>query len=254
MKNQPFNLIYVDAFAGQGSFTLNAEYYLDDYHDFRDLHAGSPRRALAIQDKPFDKLLFCEIDPQRFEALARLQQEFPDRDIAVHNEDANVMLPQFCENLQPLDRAVVFLDPFATAVDWSTIDAIARTEKIDCWILFPVKAISQLMPTDHQPRASWAARLDKIFGFRDHWTGLYHRAAQLPLFDSDPGYERPGGSGPIADRYRERLESVFNTVAPTRRILKNSRNSPMFELFFGASNPVGARIAVEIADHILKHW
>ena len=254
LKNRPFRLIYVDAFAGEEAFRLNAELYQDDYDDLRALYEGSARIALGIQDKPFDNLIFSETDQQRFEALARLQQEFPDRDIVVHNEDANVILPQFCENLQPLDRAVVFLDPFATAVDWSTVDAIARTEKIDCWIPFPVKAISQLMPTDHQPRESWAARLDKIFGVREHWAGLYRRSAQLPLFDSDPGYERPGGSGPIADRYRERLESVFNTVAPTRRILKNSRNSPMFELFFGASNPAGARIAVEIADHILKHW
>ncbi len=254
LKNRPFRLIYVDAFAGEGAFRLNAELYQDDYDDFREMYDGSARIALSIKDKPFDNLIFSETDQQRYQVLASLRREFPDRDITVHNEDANVMLPRFCENLQPLDRAVVFLDPFATSVDWSTIEAIAATNKIDCWILFPVGAIARMMPTNDQPRESWAVRLDKIFGSNEYWTGLYRRSAQLPLLDFDPGYQRPGGSGPIADRYRERIESVFHTVAPTRRIFKNSRNSPMFELFFAASNPRGAGPAIRIADHLLQNW
>ena len=209
---------------------------------------------MGIQDKSFDKYVFSEADPRRYYILTELRREFPARDITVHNEDANVMLPRFCESLQPLDRAVVFLDPFATSVSWSSVEAIARTKKIDCWILFPVGAIARMMPTDDQPRESWAIQLDRIFGSREHWQDFYRLSAQLSFFESDPGYERPGGSGPIADRYRERLESVFHTVAPTRRILKNYRNSPMFELFFVASNPEGARPAVRIADHILRNW
>ncbi len=254
LKNQPFRLIYIDAFAGEGSFRLNSDFYQDDYSDFRAMHNGSAKVALSIQDKSFDKFVFSETDPQRYQVLMELRREFPDQDVTVHNEDANVMLPQFCESLHSLDRAVVFLDPFATSVSWSTVAAIARTEKIDCWILFPVGAIARMMPTDDQPRKSWAVQLDRIFGSREHWTGLYRPSAQLSFFESNPGYERPGGSGPIADRYRERLESAFHTVAPTRRILKNSRNAPMFELFFAASNPTGASSAVRIADHILRHW
>ena len=53
--------------------------------------------------------------------------------------------------------------------------------------------------------------------------------------------------------YRKRLETVFAKVAPTRRTFRNSTNSPMFELFFGAGNPIGAKRAVPIADHILKY-
>ncbi len=76
----------------------------------------------------------------------------------------------------------------------------------------------------------------------------------MSLFGDEPGLERPEGSGPIADNYRARLEEVFERVAPTQRIFRNSRNSPMFELFFAASNPRGAPIAIEIADHILQSW
>ena len=66
--------------------------------------------------------------------------------------------------------------------------------------------------------------------------------------------ERKRGSDKIAEAYRERLKSTFTKVAPTRRVLKNSTNSNLFDLFFAASNPRGASIAVKIADHILKHW
>ncbi len=254
LKNQRFNLIYVDAFAGEGSFHLNAELYSDNYDDFRGLHDGSPRIALRVQDRPFDRFLFIEIDPKRSEALTELRRQYPQREITIRNEDANVVLPQFCESLQFSDRAVVFLDPFALTVSWSTIEAVAATKKIDCWFLFPLSAVARMMPTDESPTESWAIHLDEIFGAREHWSGLYRPSPQLSLFESDPTYERPGGSGPIADRYRERLESIFHTIAPTRRVLKNSRNSPLFELFFAASNSVGAGPAVRIADHILRNW
>ncbi len=209
---------------------------------------------MGIQDKPFDKLMFCEIDPRRYQALTELRREFPGRDIEVRNEDANRMLPGFCVGLQPLDRAVVFLDPFATEVSWSTVVTIAETEKIDCWILFPVDAIARMMPRDDQPSNALAVQLDRIFGLREHWSDFYRPSPQLSLFESTPRQERISGSGRIADRYHERLGEVFFRVAPTRRTFVNSRNTPMFELFFGASNPEGTRPAIRIADHILRNW
>ncbi|WP_375494674.1 hypothetical protein [uncultured Nostoc sp.] len=36
------------------------------------------------------------------------------------------------------NRAVLFLDPFGMQIPWSTIEAIAHTEAIDLWYLFPL--------------------------------------------------------------------------------------------------------------------
>lgn len=254
LKNKRFTLFYVDAFAGEGSFRLNAEPYDQEYGDFTELYSGSPRIALGIQDKPFDKLVFSEIDPARYEILTQLRQEFFDRDIEISNEDANDMLARFCRGLRTFDRAVVFLDPFATSVSWSTIEVIAETQKIDCWILFPVGTIARLMPKQDQPSEALARRLDRIFGSRESWSDFYRLSQQMLLFEEQQGYEREMGSRQIADRYRKRLEEVFFQVAPTRKVLRNSRNSPMFELYFGASNPAGAGPAIRIADHILNNW
>ena len=59
LKNQRFRLIYVDAFAGEGTW-LPGSAYTADYDDFRELHRGSPRIALETRDKPFDKLILVE--------------------------------------------------------------------------------------------------------------------------------------------------------------------------------------------------
>lgn len=256
LKNQPFNLIYLDAFAGEGSYLASSGYAIEDYGEFRELRDGSPRIALDVQDKSFDELIFVEKDSVRCSSLDALRAEFSNRTISVWNKDANDALPAFCDGLGDFERAVVFLDPFATQVSWHTVDKVAQTEKIDCWILFPLMAIARMMPTSREPPESLALQLDRVFGGREFWEDFYSISPQqqLPGFSVEPSQERLQGSDQIALRYRERLDSVFARVAPTPRTFRNSKNSPMFELFFAASNPIGASPAVCIADHILRNW
>ena len=255
LKNLRFRLIYVDAFAGEGSWrpSVDSPYRSTDYDDFRGLHRGSPRIALEVTDRPFDRFVFMEKDPERSNMLKALRSKFPDRDITICNEDANAALPRFCDALGPYDRAVVFLDPFATEVSWRTVERLADTEKVDCWILFPVGAIARMMPRGREPLPELALQLNRVFGGREYWQELYDPRPQLSLF-GETGQERTGGSRRIADCYRNRLEGVFAKVAPSGREFKNSRNSPMFQLFFASSNPSGATIAVRIATHLIDNW
>ena len=254
LKNQPFTLTYVDAFAGEGFWTPATGYESDHYGDFAGVRDGSPRIALEVQDKAFDRLVFIEKAAGSARSLRSLLMEFPDRGISVLNDDANRVLPRFCREMESSDRAVVFLDPYATEVAWSTVEAIARSGKIDCWILFPLMAVARLMTRDSEPTQALAARLDRVFGGSEHWQSLYTQSPQLSLFGEDRAQTRPSGSGRIADLYKGRLNSVFAGVAPTSVVLANSRGSPMFELFFAASNPAGASTAIRIADHILSNW
>ena len=254
LKNQPFNLIYVDAFAGSGSWTPRSGYSVEDYGDFREFHSGSSKIALEISDKAFDRLVFIDIDPQNINSLETLRNEFPNRKVEIVNEDANIVLPKLCGELTDFDRAVVFLDPYATEVAWSTVEAIAHSKKIDCWILFPLMAVTRMMTRNNEPDQGLREGLDGIFGGRQHWQGLYSPSQQLSLLGDEPRQERRQGSDRIADLYRTRLESIFARVASTRKILKNSKESPMFDLFFAASNSSGAPTAIRIADDILKRW
>ena len=253
LKDQPFRLTYVDAFAGSGSWNPKSGYSEEEYGDFRDLLKGSASIALDVQDKSFDRLVFIEADSQRSESLEVMRSQHQDRWIDVINSDANAVLPEFCASMASNDRAVVFLDPYATEVSWETIESIAETGKVDCWILFPLMAITRMMPLNNEPTEALAANLDRIFGGREHWENFYASSKQLSLLGDEPPLQREEGSRQIADRYRERLKSVFQLMAPTSRTFLNSKNSRMFELFFAASNPRGAPIAVNIADYILKN-
>ncbi len=250
MKDQPFTLTYVDGFAGAGAYVEASQ----EYAEFQEVHAGSARIALSIDNRPFDRFLFIEKDRSRVEDLRLLASEFPERMIQVVQGDANAEVQRFCRDMRPYDRAVVFLDPFATEVSWDTVAAIADTKKIDCWILFPLMAVTRMMRRNGEPSPALASRLDRVFGGRSFWYGHYSESPQLSMFDSERRQSRSTGTKQIAEAYRARLESAFHAVAPTRRTFRNSRNVEIFELFFAAGNPRGARIAINIADHILKHW
>ena len=250
LKKQRFTLTYVDAFAGAGSYEV-AE---DDYSEFHEFRRGSPIIALEVEDRPFDKLVFIEKDARSAGALMTRLNRYRGRQIQVVPGDANIEIPNFCNCMGPFDRAVVFLDPYATEVSWPTVKAIAKTKKIDCWILFPLMAVTRNMPIDREPDEKEAMTLDRVFGERNHWQGGYRDSLQMSFLSTEPRRERTWGSEQIAARYKERLATIFERVAITSRTLRNSRNVPLFELFFAAGNSRGASIAVQIADYILKKW
>ena len=254
LKNQGFNLIYVDAFAGAGVWSPDSTYDIADYGEYREMVEGSASIALNVADRSFDRLIFIDKDEECSASLRELSDSYPGRNIQVVSADANIVLPRICKLMGDFDRAVVFLDPFATQVNWSTVEAIAKTRKIDCWILFPLMAIARMMPIQQEPTPALSTQLDRIFGSREHWQRLYQPDPQFSMFDSDTGQQRSSGSEQIAELYRERLDSAFAGVAPTRRTLRNSMNSPIFDLFFAASNPAGATPAIRIANHILGRW
>ena len=254
LKNQPFNLKYIDAFAGSGWYRDRGVDPSSTYGDFDELREGSATIALEIQDRPFDHAIFIEREPGFVNSLNELRARHPNRPIEVIRGDANEELPIICSDMRASDRAVVFLDPYATEVDWTTVEAIADTQKIDCWILFPLSALTRMMDRDKKPTEELARHLDRVFGGREYWQEqLYRPSMQQSLFGDEEILAREPQNR-IAELYRKRLGTVFHAVAPTSRTLVNTQNSPMFELMFAASNPIGSRIAIDIADHILKHW
>ena len=254
LKNQPFRLIYIDAFAGPGSWRPGSSYDETEYREYNDMLQGSPSIALDIVDKQFDEFIFIDTNPEHIESLETIKDQNPDRVIQIFNHDANSILPEICDRLWQNERAVVFLDPYATEVSWSTVECIAQTRKIDCWILFPLMAITRQMPRNREPDRAWMQNIDRVFGKKNFWKSFYSPVRQASFFAQGDELERKQGSDLIAEAYREQLKTSFVRVAPTRRVLKNSTNSNLFDLFFAASNPRGADTAVRIADYILKHW
>ena len=153
-----------------------------------------------------------------------------------------------------VSRAVVFLDPYGMTIDWHTLETIAATKAIDLWILLPVgQAINRMLTREGLPHGAWADKLTRFFGTSEWETAFYRpKPQQMNLFgEVEQGFEKQANFESISNFFIERLEQIFEKVAPNPLVLLNSKRVPIFMLYFAASNPVGAPTAVRIAGDIL---
>ena len=252
LKGEHFRLIYMDAFAGSGKIWLTDDG--DNLSDINNFVKGSAERALSIKNKPFDQLIFIEKNTHRCAELESLCAKHTGRDIKIENSEAN----SFLSNLRTdwnHSRGVLFIDPYATQVEWSTIEIVAGFNSLDTWILFPVSAIARMLPRSRKPddiSDALVHRLTKVYG-DDSWRQLYERNPQDDMF-GQVNHERDAGVDGLIKIYKEKLSSLFGTrYLDKTRALKNSRNSILFEFMFCAGHPNGAGPAKRIAKYILEH-
>ena len=242
--------MYIDAFAGTGLIRLRG-----DDHDGHNFVKGSAERAIRIDDKPFDKLIFVEKESERCENLKSLRREYPHRKIDVINYDANSFLQSNLREDWQGWRGVLFLDPFATEVEWSTIRTISHFNALDTWILFPTSAIARMLPNSRRPEdiaTKWTNRLTKVFG-DENWRKLYQESPQADLFGGSNVERKPGVEG-LLSIYKKKLSNLFGRrFLHESRTLRNSKNSPLFEFIFCVGNPTGIDPAKRIAKHIMEH-
>ena len=78
LKDQPFKLIYIDAFAGDGYWRPGTPYTIEDYGDFSTLLRGSARLALAIDNKPFDRFHLYREEPTTFKLAYATSSRTPE--------------------------------------------------------------------------------------------------------------------------------------------------------------------------------
>lgn len=190
-----FRVSYVDAFAGtgviprpeiEGAFASLIPSMAAAEEEFRK---GSVRRALEV-NPPFHDYVFVERDRTKCEELKALRDEFPNRSINVLNEDANVALLKWCQEMDTRrQRAVVFLDPFGASVERKVIEAIAKTQAVDLWILFPYSAVNRMLTRDRKPSSSWSERLTRIFGTEAWDEEFYSSSLFTSILDPDEEVE-----------------------------------------------------------------
>ena len=212
---------------------------------------------IALQTKPrFNKYIFIEQDETRFAELYKLKEGFPElaADIILVNSDCNAYLQDLCLNrIWDNNRAVLFLDPFGMQVEWNTIEAIARTEAIDLWLLFPLGvAVNRLLRRDGQIDERLRTRLDILFGTKDWYPAFYKLMNEPTLFGEEERVQKVVSLEQIGEYYLERLKTVFAGVAEKPLILRNSKNNPIYLLYFAAGNPRAAATAVKIAQDVLR--
>lgn len=261
LKNQPFELAYIDAFAGTGYRTAKANEDTTESifpeleeEDARQFVEGSAR--IALQTEPhFANYIFIEKKGKHISELERLKMEFPDKanDIAIENAEANDYLKKLCIKNWKKHRAVLFLDPYGMQVRWDTLAMIAQTKAIDIWILFPLGvAVNRLLKRNGKINDVVRKRLDEMFGTGDWYNAFYKEITSEDLFGSRTTVRKVSSFPLISKYFVERLRTIFAGVAPHPLPLYNSRGNPLYLLCFSAANPTGARIALKIAQNILQ--
>lgn len=239
LANKPYELLYVDLFAGTGFSESRDEMYQ---------LTGSAARALSVRDRPFDRFDFVEKDPDKCKSLENLKDQYGNRNIVIHPRDANEVLPEL--EIDPKNcRGVVFLDPYAADVEYRTIERIAGLCCLDTWLLFPTHAVSRMLSLDR--RRAVDEKLTKVFG-NDDWKGVYDQIQST--FGSDAKISRRSGTGDFVNLYKKRLRETFGARLLDKSLtLKNSRKSPLFELIFCTGNPRGIDVSHRIAKYIVEY-
>lgn len=242
LKNTYFKKIYIDCFAGSGKIELGNEQKID----------GSATMALNLENK-FDEYFFIEKNKKHFVELKKLEKEYPNLNIKVFNGDCNEILPKIIDKINwKYSRGVIFIDPYATQLDFNTLKYISYTKGVDVWYLFPYHAINRMLKKDRNIDQGWKEVLNKCLG-DDSWENdLYHQKTQLNIFDNIE-YEKVSTED-VQKFICERMKCLFPYVSENYMVLKNSKKSPLFLLFLLISNDSPKTIALikKVEKYILK--
>jgi three-Cys-motif partner protein len=259
LKRQPFERIYIDAFAGSGyrrDKKSDNLFKKDELLLRNSYFSGSAKISLGIEPG-FTKYFFIDIDEENIESLNKLKIEFPDKDITNIHGDANIEVKRLCKSINwQKTRGVIFLDPFGMQVNWITLEEIAMTKALDCWILVPIGvAINRMITKNHQPPKQWEESLTRVLG-TDKWKRSFYKTdPQLPLFNGEHEDRliKQTSFDDIGNYFLNRMKQIFSGVIEEPLYLRNSTGVPLYALYFGVSNPYenAKNLALRIASYII---
>ena len=138
---------------------------------------GSAKRAMNIRP-PFKHFIFNESDDEHQKALRAIREANKSLDIEIIGDDANAAIseifsrPVWRRGAFGAARAVVFLDPYALQVNWSTLALLAKTQCVDVWYLFPLHDVTRQLANKRSGIGPKEKRLDQVLG--SAWRELYN--------------------------------------------------------------------------------
>lgn len=240
LKKQPFQRIYIDAFAGTGDRTDKRRETLPllDLPEFDAVAKGSARLALEVEP-PFHRYFLIERASRRASELTSLKAEFANRNIEIINAEANDAIAALCKATSwKSTRGVVFLDPYGLQVTWSTLVSIAKTGAVDVWVLFPSgMGLNRLLTKSGDIPPEWQDTLDRSLGTKD-WRGAFYRSEEVAdLFEGERSTTvKDAHPAKLEKFYLDRLRTIFPIVMSKCVRLTNSKDQTMYLLCFASAN------------------
>jgi three-Cys-motif partner protein len=254
LKNQPFERVYIDAFAGslrskvRGSDLPPEPSPFFDEEEALEARAefiiGSPVRALGL-DPGFHRHHFFDLDESRVDKLRELC--VGRNDVTIEVGDCNPMIRDLCQQLSDRNvRGVAFLDPYGAHVEWETLEALARTGTMEVIINFPVAmAINRMITRSGIVPENWSDQLTRCFG-TDEWHEVAYRV-ERDLFGEEVVQKHGDVPDRLLDLYLARLRVIFSHVS-SPRLIRNTRGVPLYYLVWAGPNKLG----LKGAEYILR--
>jgi three-Cys-motif partner protein len=220
MRDKWQTRFYVDLQAGPGKNAIEKEITL-----------GSPLIALTAPH-PATHFRLNEWDSENKAALEQRVAASPlvDR-VKIYADDLNSVVHTICAQIDHAGPSlnIAFLDPEGLELKWTTIERLAKVERMDLIINFSTQGIFRLKG---RGETGDIERLNEFFGStRWQQINLTTNAAQ--------------GRRELIDFYRQQLEKFGYHIEIDPNLgghdlaVNNSRNAQVYSMIFASKNPLG---------------
>ena len=264
LKKTRLKKIYVDAFAGSGKTVIENKSDISENITLFDCFPNIDFSKVKNSDKvldgsailslkyDFDEYFFIEIDRDRLKSLQELiKKDYPNKydNVRFINGDSNNKLKEILKKITVKDRCFMFLDPYALELDWGIIEEISKHNGIDLWYLFPLNAITRIIPKDRRKLTVNEKLITKILGTEEWENTLYEVDNQINLWGETN--KKRVEYNKLIEFIMNRFKKLFPYVFNDEILLKNSyKSSPLFLLCFMMTNKSDK--AVNLADRLVK--
>lgn len=248
LSRQPFELVYIDTFAGTGRCQIRSG------RDGEIAIDGSAKIALDCRPS-FHAYHFIENNARRAQELRALLDRHPNGSRAsLGQRAAHDLLPSVLEGYDwRKTRGVLFLDPYGLQCTWDMIERVAQTKALDVFFLANLSGMFRQAAVNEQSiDAGKAAALTRTWG-TTAWREALYTTRQEDLFGDLHVSRTPGYEG-ILDFMTKRLESVFPHLEKPILLRQRRNGVPLFALYFAVANPDAKAIglAKKVSREILS--
>lgn len=237
-------IIYLDLFGGQPQ---NRDRLTEEDFD------GSARIALAVDDAPFSRLRFFELEPFASGLRAALGADFQGRDFDVVPGDCNETIGAALANLRSMNWAptFAFVDPNGPDIHWSTVEALSTFKspgrtKTEIWLLLAAGMFIRTLRKDGKVRAADAEKLDRMYG-TDQWRAIYEARVSGHLEPADAREE-------YVNLMRWRLQEVLGYRWAHPLEIFNERGGSIYHMIFATDHEVGNRIMTSMYNRAANEF
>lgn len=245
LKNQPYKLVYIDAFAGTGRCKIKpgdtgADRVID----------GSAKIALDCSPG-FHEYRFIEAKKKHQEELQQLIDAHPRGTSATigKRKAEDVLEPMLLGYNWNRTRGVLFLDPFGLQCSYRMLQAISSTKALDVFFLVSLAGLyRQAAVVESNIDEGKAAKLTNFLGTAAWRDAMYSPPAQSDLFGEQPR-QRERGWEAILQFTTNRLEELFPYVGEPN-LIGSAKGAPLFALYFAVAND--SKPALALATKVSK--